>query len=390
MFVALELEQERLGLDGWALFAAQVAASLALALASFVLLERPIRTRGFAAWGAAGHAWMPAAAAVSVAMLLVVTTSHAGPALDDREATQFRPAPAVVPDAEPARLPDSGPSPRAGGARAAGAGGRRFRWGRRCARSRGGRVGRPRGGRSSEPGLQGHRRAAPVAHRRGDEHPREGALRRQRQGWEDVLDTFDPDAVAMVYGGAHLGQASIDGYWVDVCSEALRERWRSETESAIDILASRGAVVWVVLPADPTMPFMPDGLAEGTRCARDAYQAAADNRPAVARSVPLDTWVCPMRDACRLEVDGVSLRPDGMHYQEGGRAVVSEWLAAQMFLPPSGSSQLAPRLPRALIARRGGRGAGEVPEAASSVAGPRERPGVAPGPTGRRVGLPRR
>ncbi len=74
IFVVLQLQHTRLGLDGWALFAVQVAVSLAFALVSYHLLERPIRFHGVQAWGRSGRALMPVAAALTVVLVVLATT----------------------------------------------------------------------------------------------------------------------------------------------------------------------------------------------------------------------------------------------------------------------------------------------------------------------------
>jgi hypothetical protein len=155
----------------------------------------------------------------------------------------------------------------------------------------------------------------------------------KRPGWANALDSYDPDAVLIAFGGGAYGDAKINGDWVSPCTPAFDDYWLAQTESAIDLLASRGAIVWVILPPDPALTLMPHGMVEGTRCVNKVYAAAVKARPEVARAVPLDTWVCPEPGECRVTQDGVTLRPDGLHFQGGGRTLATEWLVDRMFVP---------------------------------------------------------
>ena len=40
-------------------------------------------------------------------------------------------------------------------------------------------------------------------------------------------------------------------------------------------------------------------------------------------------YVCPRKE-CRERQDGVLLRPDGLHYEGGGGAIVARWLIDQV------------------------------------------------------------
>ena len=59
---------------------------------------------------------------------------------------------------------------------------------------------------------------------------------------------------------------------------------------------------------------------------RAAVTAAAPNAPAI---VDLHSFICPSRTDCIEEVDGVPLRPDGLHYEGPGADIVSRWLLTQ-------------------------------------------------------------
>jgi hypothetical protein len=52
-----------------------------------------------------------------------------------------------------------------------------------------------------------------------------------------------------------------------------------------------------------------------------------------ARLIPLDTWVCTGRTACRQQAsDGSKLRYDGLHFRQQGAEDADRWLMNQIFL----------------------------------------------------------
>jgi peptidoglycan/LPS O-acetylase OafA/YrhL len=127
VFLVLQIEHSSLGLSDWSLFAAQVALSLLLAIVSFFVLEEPIRLRGLAAWGRPGRFVMPAAAALTVVLAVVVTAggvtlpeftyaSSAGSGADDPSAATLGTLPEVL-DVGPTTAPaPGGTTPRIGSA----------------------------------------------------------------------------------------------------------------------------------------------------------------------------------------------------------------------------------------------------------------------------------
>jgi peptidoglycan/LPS O-acetylase OafA/YrhL len=70
------LSPARTGLDGWTLFALRTAVAIAVATASFVLVERPIREQRVR-WARHGARWVPVAAGTTAVALVALTATGA-------------------------------------------------------------------------------------------------------------------------------------------------------------------------------------------------------------------------------------------------------------------------------------------------------------------------
>ena len=380
VFVVLQLQHVKLGLDGWPLFAVQVGASLAIALVSYLLLERPIRRQGFGAWGRRGSVLMPVAAAAAVMVVLVATigaqsrpefayagTAPAGgvrrdtlPVIAEDPTPTSLAAPTVTtgPTAAttaPATLGPSGPTSTAPRPVAASS---------TAGAPSGGPIPRPSGrlprllvvgdsvayylgeGFTRQPGLriQGGSEAmykCTLGREYGEWKRRDGIpdtenadCRRWPKIWGDAIRDFKPDAVLMTFGGPPQGTLHIGDGWYAPCSTEYRVYHRGEVEAAIDVLTTRGAVVFLAPSAHPRFPFLPDDIDQRTDCVNAVYREAAAAHPGNVRILAIDDWTCPPPGStCVEQVDGAPLREDGIHYRDAGADAAARWAATQIFGP---------------------------------------------------------
>ena len=345
-------------LDGGARFAAEVALSFALALLSFFLIERPIRRGGVASWR--WPALVPAAAVGVVALVLASTLNgvdrtqleSAGAAPGSAAATPTAagvvdaplptlPPAATEPGAEPgttappAPLTDAGPVPRPA-ARPA----RLLVVGDSVAWF----VARSLDKHAARDGVVVGQRAAPsCAFYNGEttESRFEGKISKEdpkcepwREGLRNDAESFRPDATLLLFGGAVFGQRQVDGAWHGFCDAEYKAAYRRTIDRSLDALTSTGAPVFLVLAPRQLFPFLPEEAAAFNDCLNQGLVDAAQARPSLARLVHLDEWVCPPGQPCREEIDGVKLREDGIHFDEGGGAeIVSPWLLDHVFAP---------------------------------------------------------
>lgn len=369
VFVVLQLQHTAWGLDGWPLFVVQVAVSLALALVSFFVIERPIRERGLAAWGPRGAVLLPGTAvAVLLAVMAATTGAQARPEFayggdpTGNGAVVTRDTLPVVPDDPTSTLPPvgdpaagpvpttSGPSPSAPGhdtpaptpgtvARPAGRAPRLLVVGDSVAVYLG-------EGFARQPDLHIQlgsqamykctlgRQYSVWKRRDGIPDTENADCRRWPTIWGDAVRDFKPDAVLLLFGGPPQGTLNIGDGWFEPCSAEYQAYQRGEVDAAIDVLAARGAIVFLAPAAHPRFPFLPNDIDARTDCVNRVYREAAAARPDKARILALDDWTCPPPgQECVDEIGGAKLREDGIHYRDAGADAAARWAAGQIFTP---------------------------------------------------------
>ena len=305
---------ERTGLDGWVLDAACVAVTLALAIASFVLIERPIR-RGALRGGLRGlRAPLALGGAVAAVAALVVVATAGAPSKSDvtvvagatEEASDFPMQ--ALPESVPSRSPrillvgDSGPI-FLGPALAAEA-------------AKDGAV-------VAYDSQFGCTPLVPEGKTRYGEKVVDLPICHdlRRQTWAGLVDQFDPDVVVYYLAAiTGLGQVRMDGEWVGDCDPAYDAYLRETLTGDADVLGARGATVALTT----TPPSVIASLTEEGRTAldcRDAtYEMIAAHRP--------HTQVLDLRSEVQRGVDAGegNMWRDPIHLSDYGAARVSRWL----------------------------------------------------------------
>ncbi len=158
-----------------------------------------------------------------------------------------------------------------------------------------------------------------------------------RGDWARYVARFDPDLVLVVIGTWEVFDRRIDGKRLTFGTPPWDDYFRSLLTDATNILGASGArVVFALPPATrasrsdagaPTEWKSPstDRFAHLARVIDGFVQAIPDR----ASSVDLAAKVCPTAP-CPALVDGVTLRPDGVHYDETGGPMVGRWLTEQL------------------------------------------------------------
>jgi peptidoglycan/LPS O-acetylase OafA/YrhL len=320
------LTPERTGLVGRELLAVRSLATLALATASFVLIEQPVR-RGVLR-GRTG-AW---AAAVGVATLLavVLTSTVAGrPSLLQRPDLDVasRPVPAVPvtrpgepPDAVPSRVlvvGDSVAFTLATGFEHEAVQDDLLVWNQAvlyCEL------------------LDLPRREA------GEVRPASDSCGDWPERWADAVDEFDPDVAVLHVGPWEVFDRVEDGATLAWGEPELDRLLRDALTEAVEVLGARGATV--VLLASPPLD-RTDGVSnpEWTLVERGRVAHLGSLLAEVAaaqHSVPVEVLdmgqlVCPVpATGCPTDHDGVELRGDGVHYTAEGAEAAAAWLAPDL------------------------------------------------------------
>ncbi|CAN5542628.1 acyltransferase family protein [soil metagenome] len=315
--VFVVLDDGSTSLSGWGLVAARLAVTFAIAAASYVLLERPIRHGALTP-----RQWLvaaPTTAAVVVTALLLATsgsipgaTEPSAPVQADSMDVAMGVASAAPPDAE--RVMVVGNS-----------------------------VGTYLGRGLREITFERPAAVANFAVPACTFPPGAGRLRGFdgvigfdaadcTSYWPTAVGGFQPDLVLLALADPGAYDVEYDGTFLHACTPEYGDRYYRGLREAIDVLSAGGARVAVVAPAY-TAPVMNAGAAEAgverTDCVNDMNRmvAAADPRAAY---IDLNHFVCPdgLR-SCKAEIDGVELRPDGVHYDGEGARLVGRWILEQ-------------------------------------------------------------
>ena len=312
--IDVALDQRQLGFGGWSLFAVQTVVTLAAAIASYRLIEQPIRRGALSSvqW----RVLTPTIATGLVVMLAVatwgappVTSFYRHPVAGAANAYAHAPADArrvmIVGDSVAYFL---GPGFEA--------------------------IRKPRIAVLNF-GLTGCTFLAGVTRTRH----RNTTGRTLVQGttpcdpdWQvPAVKQYRPHVVFSIVGSAADAVFS-RGRWLPACSDAYASLYARSLRKEITNLGVRGAKVVLVNAAYPRYAF-----------AREDGPTDCDNR--LRRRVAAETGtqlvdlfasICP-HGKCRDKQNGVTLRPDGEHYDGPGGRIVAQWLVDQVETrPPQG------------------------------------------------------
>jgi hypothetical protein len=126
--------------------------------------------------------------------------------------------------------------------------------------------------------------------------------------------------------------ATVDGREVWPCDAEYDALWSQRLDEAVGVLSASGAkVVLLSAPGAPIEVFKGENPAQfdaRQRCSNDVLEAVATTNPDAA-FVDLAGFVCP-DDECRVEVDGLTLRNDGVHYRGDAAKLVARWAVPEV------------------------------------------------------------
>ena len=139
------------------------------------------------------------------------------------------------------------------------------------------------------------------------------------------VEAFQPTDVLFVYSWPGNGAREIDGELVDPCQATFATEYERQLAALAALAGSTGARTVVADVAYFTAPDGSVAFAETTDCLNDSIErvVGADNL------LPLSDWVCPGGE-CLLEMDGVTLRDDGLHFEGPGGLLAADWIVEQL------------------------------------------------------------
>ena len=292
------LSPQRLHMRGFWLHVIQFALTFAIAIVSYRLLEKPIRTRGLPF----GRALYVVPAVVTVAILMVVggTVARAAPAAPTLGAQSLAGGgggAAFEPVFEPAQfrvmlLGDSTANS--------------LGWGLRGVR---------------QPGLvvelMGHDGCTMLATTLCDEPL-----------WVERTAQVKPNATLLFLGGAFLHGLTLEGDWRKSCYPGWDRKFEANLEARLADLELPNGRVWLVTLPYPLDVYDNDTFRQEVDCINASIRKAAAAVPGI-KVLELGERLCP-KGVCQREHEGVEIRPDGVHYTIDGAASISRWVLEQI------------------------------------------------------------
>jgi peptidoglycan/LPS O-acetylase OafA/YrhL len=155
--------------------------------------------------------------------------------------------------------------------------------------------------------------------------------------WPARVQQAGNDGVLMIFGASGLDR-QFDGEWLRPCDARYNAWFQSSIEANLRALQAAGARVWIALApynrhlsvASPELQSVAD---RQTDCLNRMYEGAARAVGAVG-VIDLQGLICPDGQSCVRVIDGIELRPDGLHFAGEGADIIARWLLLQLGPPP--------------------------------------------------------
>jgi peptidoglycan/LPS O-acetylase OafA/YrhL len=323
--IFLVLTPDRVGWNDYPLFALRVAATLGIAIASYRILEMPIRRGALKRWKAS---WTLApAAAGCVAVALVVVTRGGAPTFSVSTVASMELPPTPQPAAD---APDAGATP-SGPVRV-------LIIGDSVAVTLSDGLERAQAASNLAVWNQSVLGCGLVA---ADAKLFQGNWVDQgtecgdwRARWQSDVDTFRPDIVLVLSGAWDTYDMNVEGRSLALGTPDADAYTLAGLERAVDVLASRGGtVVLLTTPYPEKRDLALDGRTNRVDPKRIdelnvLYRNVVEERPDEAVVVDLNGYLDAMGNPDAL--DGVDLRIDDLHFTPDGADIIVRWLAPQL------------------------------------------------------------
>lgn len=147
--------------------------------------------------------------------------------------------------------------------------------------------------------------------------------------WGAYARAVAPDVVVVLRASARAAGPATAG--TDQCSPEYLAWYREQVEAEVARLVPQTPVVALASTAYPRLGGVSDDTVDrSTDCRNGVLQAVAEEQAEVVY-LPVAEWVCSSPEQCLGEVDGTELRLDGVHFQGPGADVASRWVVGELF-----------------------------------------------------------
>jgi peptidoglycan/LPS O-acetylase OafA/YrhL len=154
--------------------------------------------------------------------------------------------------------------------------------------------------------------------------------------WRGVVEGYDPDLALLLVGAWDVYDRRIDGELLRFESPEFESHFRAQLEETFAALSSGGAhVVFLTTPC--FQPVLTDLGAWGTERGDPARIAALNRyleefaaaRPGAVSVLDVNNLLCP-EGQFTGELQGVQMHTDGVHFTRAGAELIWEWLVPQL------------------------------------------------------------
>jgi len=149
------------------------------------------------------------------------------------------------------------------------------------------------------------------------------------KNWALAVSLFRPEVVVMLVSDATDAEHEINGEWTAPCQPAYDLDLEHELHDQIRMLAAHGARVVVATSGYDGLPYKSPSWFTHADCQNDTFRRVVGSEP---HAVLADVfrWMCPRLGAdCDRTIDGVVLRPDGVHFRDESARIFAAWLLHQ-------------------------------------------------------------
>jgi peptidoglycan/LPS O-acetylase OafA/YrhL len=162
-----------------------------------------------------------------------------------------------------------------------------------------------------------------------DTEPRVASCAEWLASLPSIAQYVQPDVIVILRNGVRPPSETTG---LEVCGEQYRQWFYDEAVAEIEAIAAVSAAQ-IVITTYSYPRYLGDIKPDEDRefdCINEVLRdVVAETGVAL---VDIAGWVCPTVDTCKSRVDGVSLRPDGYHFEGDGAAVMLAWLTEQLFV----------------------------------------------------------
>lgn len=317
------MDASRLHLMGLPLLAVRLAATVALAAASYHLVELPIRQRRFFSWDE-WRVWLATAGTViGVGVVTLAATGTAAPAAATAPASRPVHTEAAGPPVKIAILGDS-VAWRLGFSLLAGQSEQAYDVSIDNAAIVGCGV-------LASTQYRAGGKANPMVAACNSSSPADSQWPKR---WSDAVATFRPDVVVVLAGRWEVMDRWIGGRWAHIGQPAVDQRVRSGLEQAVAVASATGAYVDLYTAPcfdsgeQPNGQLWPEDSPQRLARYNEIVRSVASEHPRTVQVVDFDDLVCP-QGRFTTSVNGVDIRDaDGVHIAP--TAATGQWLAARL------------------------------------------------------------